>query len=44
MTRNCGLLTDIEHIFQAARQSDDGQRWVQAGITSLDEVVRVTRD
>jgi general secretion pathway protein E len=23
---------------------DDGQRWVQAGITSLDEVVRVTRD
>jgi len=23
---------------------DDGQRWVQAGVTSLDEVVRVTRD
>ncbi|HYF60963.1 MAG TPA: type II secretion system ATPase GspE [Burkholderiaceae bacterium] len=23
---------------------DDGRRWVQAGITSLDEVVRVTRD
>jgi general secretion pathway protein E len=23
---------------------DDGQRWVQAGITSADEVVRVTRD
>ena len=23
---------------------DDGQRWVQAGITSQDEVVRVTRD
>jgi general secretion pathway protein E len=23
---------------------DDGQRWIQAGITSVDEVVRVTRD
>ncbi len=23
---------------------DDGQRWVQAGVTSLDEVIRVTRD
>ena len=23
---------------------EDGQRWVQAGVTSLDEVVRVTRD
>jgi len=23
---------------------DDGKRWVQAGITSLDEVIRVTRD
>ena len=23
---------------------DDGQRWVQSGVTSLDEVIRVTRD
>ena len=23
---------------------DDGQRWVQGGVTSLDEVIRVTRD
>jgi len=23
---------------------DDGRRWVQAGVTSLDEVIRVTRD
>jgi general secretion pathway protein E len=23
---------------------EDGQRWVDAGLTSLDEVVRVTRD
>jgi len=23
---------------------DDGKRWVQAGVTSLDEVIRVTRD
>ena len=23
---------------------EDGQRWIQAGVTSLDEVVRVTRD
>jgi len=23
---------------------EDGQRWVKDGITSLDEVVRVTRD
>jgi general secretion pathway protein E len=23
---------------------EDGQRWVQAGVTSLDEVIRVTRD
>ncbi|HVL57703.1 MAG TPA: type II secretion system ATPase GspE [Burkholderiaceae bacterium] len=23
---------------------DDGQRWVRAGVTSLDEVIRVTRD
>jgi type II secretory ATPase GspE/PulE/Tfp pilus assembly ATPase PilB-like protein len=23
---------------------DDGQRWVNQGITSLDEVIRVTRD
>jgi general secretion pathway protein E len=23
---------------------EDGQRWVQSGVTSLDEVVRVTRD
>jgi general secretion pathway protein E len=27
-----------------ATMRDDGQRWVQAGVTSLDEVVRVTRD
>jgi general secretion pathway protein E len=27
-----------------ATMRDDGQRWVQAGTTSLDEVVRVTRD
>jgi general secretion pathway protein E len=31
---------------QAGMQSmrDDGQRWVRSGVTSLDEVVRVTRD
>jgi general secretion pathway protein E len=23
---------------------EDGQRWVEAGVTSADEVVRVTRD
>jgi type II secretory ATPase GspE/PulE/Tfp pilus assembly ATPase PilB-like protein len=23
---------------------EDGQRWVQTGVTSLDEVIRVTRD
>ena len=23
---------------------EDGQRWVEAGVTSLDEVIRVTRD
>ena len=23
---------------------EDGQRWVHAGVTSLDEVIRVTRD
>ena len=23
---------------------DDGNRWVEAGLTSLDEVIRVTRD
>jgi general secretion pathway protein E len=27
-----------------ATMRDDGQRWVQAGVTSLDEVIRVTRD
>ena len=39
-----------EELRQAARRNgflsmrEDGQRWVQAGVTSLDEVVRVTRD
>ena len=27
-----------------ASMRDDGARWVQAGVTSLDEVIRVTRD
>ncbi len=39
-----------EEMREAARRNgfrsmrDDGQRWVQAGVTSLDEVIRVTRD
>ena len=39
-----------EELRAAARRNgflsmrEDGQRWVQAGVTSLDEVVRVTRD
>ena len=39
-----------EELRVAARQNgfrsmrEDGSRWVQAGVTSLDEVVRVTRD
>ena len=31
-----------ENGFRSMRE--DGQRWVEAGVTSLDEVVRVTRD
>jgi general secretion pathway protein E len=39
-----------EEMREAARRNgfrsmrEDGQRWVQAGVTSLDEVIRVTRD
>jgi general secretion pathway protein E len=39
-----GEIRAVAHRNGMQTMRDDGQRWVQAGITSADEVVRVTRD
>ena len=37
-------LREVARRYGMMSMREDGQRWVEAGVTSADEVVRVTRD